>query len=508
MRGFRSPTGVRRVGLDIATQAFPIAVNFVDRLVLTGLMLRVLGVARFEYWSVALSLAALLSILDFGCLMNFSNMVVKEKELGRIDRSVMVYHQSNMIFFAIGLAAAVSGTVIAIMPGLQEAFGLSAGKYPQQAEAVLIIISLATGIKLATSNMIAVYRANLLFGRGSILTGAADLARIVGTGLGAILGEGLVGAAIGHLAGTIAGIGLIMLDVHNKAPAYTYALEWPRASEMRGVIGKSLAFAAPLIPISLVNQGPVLLLNGRSSLGSGVVAIFVLMRTLSNVARTLIIKVTNVLGMETARLSIRGETAVAHRLLDLLGWQLAVVMGCVGGLTLSMGRIFVQLWTGRTDLFDPVILGMMLAPLVLAPSYLLGVAHLQYRNVPMVWTVGTFVHVLVAIPIYFSLGGYSDLIRVTAAIFGGELLGLAFPVAVALAGVPSAATIAREVLRMAVSVAIVAGSFAFAGWLTSFTGAHTPVALLLAAGVAALPSLALAIFFARPLADLLKRRRA
>ena len=504
---FRSRTGIGRVSLDIINQAFPIIVSFIDRLVLTAIMLRVLGVTHFEYWSVALSLAALLSILDFGCLMNFSNMVVREKELGNTEKSVLIYHQSNTIFFVIGSIAALGGLLIAFSSESQNLLGLRAGDDPHLRAAILVIISIASGAKLATSNMMAVYRANLLFGRGSIVSGLADLARIAGTCIGVLASGGLIGAALGHLAGTVLGIGAVMFDVRNKAPKYSYALKLPRSADMHGVIGKSLAFAAPLIPLSFMNQGPVLLLNGKSSPGSGVVAVFVLMRTLSNVARILISKVTNVLGMEIARLSIRGEAAVAQRLLDILGWQLAVATGCMGGVALSMGQTFVHLWTGKENLFDPVVLGIMLGPVVLAPSYLLGVAYLQYRNVPLVWTIGTFAQVAVAILIYLSLGDYSELIRVTGGVFGGELFGLALPVAIAVGGAINARVVVRELLRTAVSVSIVIASYALADYFRWMTGARSPLALILASGVAALPSIALAAILAQPLTNLLKGRR-
>ncbi|WP_066584642.1 hypothetical protein [Sphingomonas pruni] len=481
--------------------------SFIDRLFLTGLALRVLGVAGFEYWSVAMSLSALLSVLDFGCLMNFSNMVVHARERDNLALSVRLYQRANTIFLIIGSVAALGGMIIAISPSLQNFVGLNARQFDTEAPLVLGLLVIATGVKLVFANAMSVYRANLRFARGSTINAFVDLLRILGTILGLLIGRNLVGAAAGHTFGTCLGLFLMMADITRTMPHYRYRFRSPLSEDMRGALRTSLAFAAPYIPITILNQGPILLLNSHTAAGSSVLAIFVLLRTLSNVIRTIIIKVTNVLGMEAARLAIRGEEGVAERLLDLIGWQIAATAACIAGALLAGGEIFVRLWTGKSGLFDPLILAIMLAPLVLAPTYLIAASFLQYRNTPRIWTTGMFAQLPAAALIYVLLTGQSELLRISAAAFLGELVGLALPMALAIGGQLRVMTILRETLRTLAAGALAAGAFLVTRWLINWLGGGGD-ALLIASLILALPYLAIAALPLLPIRNLLKERRA
>lgn len=501
----RVRSGGHRVGLDVATQFLSVATSFIDRLFLTGLALRVLGVAGFEYWSVAMSLSALLSVLDFGCLMNFSNMVVHARERGDSALSVRVYERANTIFLGIGSVATLGGMAIALSPTLQNFLGFNARQFAAQAPLVLGLLAVATGVKLTVSNAMAVYRVNLRFARGSTISAFADLLRILGTMVGMQIG-GLIGAAVGHALSTCIGLFLMMVDIARIMPDYRYRFRSPRSEEMRGVIGTSLAFAAPFIPITIMNQGPVLLLNGRAALGSNVVAIFVLLRTLSSVIRTIMLKVTNVLGMEVARFAVRGEERVAHRLLDLMGWQMTAIAAYLAGVLLAGGGIFVRFWTGKSDLFDPLILGIMLAPLVLTPTYLIATSFLQYRNTPRIWTAGMFAQLPAAALLYILLAGQSELLRISAAAFLGELLGLAIPVVFAIGGGFRAATIFREISRTGAAAALAVAAYMAMRSLISILGGGLG-ALMTASAITAIPFLAIAALPLNSIRALLKERR-
>ncbi|WP_066807257.1 hypothetical protein [Sphingomonas asaccharolytica] len=500
----RAPAGGARVGLDIATQFLSVGTSFIDRLFLTGLALRVLGVAGFEYWSVAMSLSALLSVLDFGCLMNFSNMVVHAKERGDRALSARIYGRANTIFLVIGCAAALGGLTIALSPALQNFLGLNARQFVGQAPIVLGLFAVATGFKLTVSNAMAAYRANLQFARGSTISAFVDLLRILGTIAGLQIG-GLVGAAAGHAFGICIGLLLMMVDISRTMPEYRYRLRSPRSEEMRGVFGTSLAFAAPFIPITIMNQGPVLLLNGHAALGSSTVAIFVLLRTLSSVIRTIMLKVTNVLGMEAARLAVRGEEGVARRLLDLMGWQMTAITSYLAGVLLAGGSIFVQFWTGKSGLFDPLVLAMMLAPLVLTPTYLVATSFLQYRNTPRVWTVGMFAQLPAAALVYFGLAGQSELLRISAAAFLGELVGLAIPVTLAIGGGVHI-TIIREISRTVAAAVLTAVAYMTMRWLIEQLGMSLG-GLAVGSMIMLLPYVAIAALPLIPIRALLMERR-
>ena len=352
---------------------------------------------------------------------------------------------------------------------------------------VLLALSIASGAKLATTNAIAAYRACLLFGRGTIMTAIGELCRITATIAGIMVSHDLIGAAAGHLVGTLAGILLVQGDIWRKMPGYRYRWRSPLSDEIKGSWKTSLAFAAPLLPMTAMLQVPVLFLSGHSAVGAGVVATFVLTRTMSNLLRTLVWQATNVLGMEVARLIVRGRTAIVRRLLDLLSWQMAIALGSVTGILLAAGGQFVLLWTGSEQLFDPVVLAIMVSPFVLAPTYLLGTALLNYNNTPKIWSIGTYAQIAAAAIIYMLLGGTPILLRVAASVYAGELVALALPVATAAWGPLRPAGLFKELTRTAASVAAGALAYMLTLLAASWIGMGSIPAFLVAISLAALP---------------------
>lgn len=198
---------------------------------------------------------------------------------------------------------------------------------------------------------------------------------------------------------------------------------------------------------------------------------------------------------------------MARRLLDLIGWQMTAITSYLAGALIAGGNIFVRFWTGKSDLFDPVILAIMLAPLVLTPTYLVATSFLQYRNTPRIWTVGMFAQLPAGAMIYLMLAGQSELLRISAATFLGELVGLAIPVTLAIGGGLCSARILREISRTAAATALASAAFVTIRYLIDQLGGGMGE-LTIASAITALPYLAIAALPLIPIRALLKERRS
>lgn len=478
---------MKRVTLDVASQALPIATTFLDRLLLTSILVRGLGVERFEYWSLAISAAGLLAIVDSGFLMNFSNLVTRHVERGERDKAIAVYRQSNTIFLALGLVAALVTLALALSTALQTFAGIAPGRFASHALVVIGALGAATALRLALSNISTIYRVSLEFGRGTLLTSAAEVVRILAVSGAVLAGGGLREAAIAHLLGTMAGLGAIAFgDAGRRHPGFRFKLAMPRRDALSGSLRNALAFGLPLIPFIAINQVPVLALGGATALGSGAVAVFVLMRTLANVAQSIIGKVTNVFAMEIARHGLRGDDARARQLLAPLGRLSAIVFGVGAGVFIGFGAGLTALWTGSASLYDARVIALLMAPMIVAPGYLLARSYIMYRNTPRAWTIGSFAHALLALAIYAAGAGLDPVIRISLALALGEILALSIPLTMIAMGGFTSRVLIEQASNLLVALAALAATIAIARVTAIVLGTATWPGLAVGLGVTAL----------------------
>ena len=458
---------MRRLALEIASQAVPVATTILDRVFFAAIALRAWGLDGFEYWSLILSVTSLLTIFDAGCLQNFANRITSAMARGDPARAIDVYQQSNFIFLIIGFAAAASAAVLALSSPLQSVTGIAHPQFASQALLVVLGLGLATALRLVAMNFMAVYRANLSYGRGTVVFALTEIIRILLLCTVIALGASIAATAIFYLLLTgVALAGIAHFDIGRRFPDFRYRIVLPRGDALKGSLRMALAFGLPLLPVMAMQQAPVLLLGAAAAAGAGLVASFVLLRTLSNLARTIVYKAVNVLAMDLVRHGVKRGEETANRLGRRINSLVAFVFGCIGGGLLSYGETIIGLWSCRPSLFDPIVLAVMLMPMVLTPSLMLAQTVLQYRNTPKVWSIGAFVHGGLAILLYFSLPIDDILLSVSVAVYGGEMLGLGLPVLWASAGCSWREMLRREVGPTFVSIGALLAVIALSWCLT------------------------------------------
>ena len=140
---------LRRIINDIFSRFLGMLISVADRIILAGLMLRCWGVDSFALWSLALSVIALLNMLDAGCLTSFSNRqehwtLEKQSEL-----APKTYWQSNLVFVLLSALLLLLGLAIALLPALQQMIGIDEAKgEPSQ---LLFIFALINAIKMVSN---------------------------------------------------------------------------------------------------------------------------------------------------------------------------------------------------------------------------------------------------------------------------------------------------------------------------------------------------------------------
>ena len=419
---------MRRLLSDIASNVFSLSTTIAERMVVTGLLIRHWGLDGFEFWSVATAATSLFAIFDGGSMMVFSNRMSSQLISGDRMNAIRTFRQSNSILFILASIGFVILLGMALSQSVQSILGIHPGPFQAQSPFVLLGLGSAVVLRLALSNLTGVYRAHRQFGRSMQLVTIGELARVAVIAILAASGAGLAWTAIAYAACTLGSmIQIWVLDVRRRWPDFRFSLEWPRDGILAGTIGQVWFYGLPFLPSLALAQGPVLVLGGAASLGSGVVGSFVLLRTVANLVRVSVSKVINVLALKVSDVG-EEESARVTAALHPLRRLTSLLLGIMAGGTLYYGRPLFHLWAGKDGLFDLSTLFVMLLPMLFTPTYLFALGILQYRGRPLVWTIGTFVQVAIAGVVYFATPGLAVSLRLAFAVFGSEVLAIALPV--------------------------------------------------------------------------------
>ena len=460
---------MRRLAFEIGSQFYAIGTVLLDRILVTGILIRAWGVEGFEYWSLVLAATTLLSLAEAGAVMNFSNRISNFQARGESRLAVASYRQSNLILLAIALVVTAVAGLLAGFGILQRLVGLSSTVAGANSTLILLCLGASVAIRIVFSNSVGVYRAHLAYGRYVLLQSTADLVRILGIAAIVVLGGSLNQAAAAFLLLTFTGFALILTDQARRWPGYRYRFARRRDDVLRGSVRQSLQFGLPYFPNLALTQGPVLMLGATAGLGGGVIGSFVLLRTMANLARTVVYQFVNVCGMEIARREQRDDPH-SPRYLRSARLAAALSFGTISGTLLAYGSELLQIWTGHAELYRGPVLAAMLLPFLITPSYILCTTILQYQNRAVAWSVGTYAQLGLAMVFYLIVPIDDVVFRLAVSIFGAELIGLALPVLWDCSGRRVAAAIGAEAPFTLIALGSAAGILALSWVLGRVVG--------------------------------------
>ncbi len=426
---------IARIGREYISQIFAFGVTIFDRLVLTGILVRLWGVDLFAAWTVALSVAGMITIFDFGMILYFGNRLFFAVEQEHGARGPHILRAGN---FALSCAS-VFGVVA--VTSLYLGFGETVGGVDERSTLLWSIIALAaaTGVRQSIATQYSVYRAHQQFFRQTMIFSLGDLLRLCAVFLAVIMGGGLLVVSLTYFAAMVVfSVLLPIWDTGRLFPAYRYKWEIPDKEEQRSAISTSFLYWVQSVVATLITFAPIFVL-GAMKTSAFAIAQFALMRTLANFVRAILQLFANVFGLEAARrIATRDEAGLAKVYREstrLLAVQMA---GAAGGL-LALAHPLFALWTGNPQLYDVTLFWLAIcAPLAL-PTLSMALQILVCANMPMPLLYGRIAQVCLTIPLFLFLPVTDTALRMMIALAVGEVVGLGLPLTSALAKVvPSA----------------------------------------------------------------------
>jgi O-antigen/teichoic acid export membrane protein len=283
---------------------------------------------------------------------------------------------------------------------------------------------------MALSAQYALYRAHNEFVRQSLWLSSSVIVPATLAGLSALMGEGVLVASLAYLLGTLATTIPIVLDGRRRFPGFGFGFALPNRVERRAAPLLSFAFWLQSAPSALIASGPILLL-GMVGASAVIIARFILIRTVVNLARTVLQLAGVVIGQEGAR------RVAARDREGLLGvfqegtYFLGVATAAGSGLLLALGEPIFRLWTGSADLFSQSLFWIGLAPTAVVPVFTVAENVLSNSNRPWPLVVGRLAQLALTIAALVLMPIDRIDIRLMAALSIGEVVGFGLPVCIA-----------------------------------------------------------------------------
>ncbi|MCI0468042.1 MAG: oligosaccharide flippase family protein, partial [Beijerinckiaceae bacterium] len=335
-------SNLTRLIKEQAGQTAGVLVTLVDRIVLTGVLYRIWGREDFEKWSECAAVAGFVTLFEFGFNLYFNNRITTDTERQNLAAAKRQYGIANTVFLVLSLVGFIMITAAPVI-----APNLAGESIGEDGLPIVACLSGAAALQLAAAGASSLYRANKQYARLTIITAVSNAVRVAVTVLAVILGGGVLSAAVVTLLSSAAmQWAFIFYDTRRRFDPHRIGLGLPNWKESAEAITIASGYFAQNVPTILLTFLPVLLLARQQHLeAAGVVAIFVLMRTLTGFPRAILQTLGTVSGQECGRQVAVGDQSGAMLTLKHSGRAFAALSGFATGLAASGRNLCVkELW--------------------------------------------------------------------------------------------------------------------------------------------------------------------
>lgn len=488
-----------RIGREYVAQIAAFVVALSDRLFIPAVFLRMLGVASFSAWSIAIATGGFVSVLEFGVTRFFTNRLIELVERGEHEEAARVYRVAMTFLLAFVVLAL---TVITLGFGYLVK-GVGDPALDRQLPLLAIPVTLAAAVLQLIALRQALYRAHREFVVETWIRLAGEAARIATVVIGALAGFGLLAVCWLWLVATIAFV-FVPIAAHTRIrfPGFADRTAVPRRAEAAVIARVAPGLWLQMMFTTLFATLPVIAI-GAISATPAVIAQFVLMRTLANFVRQILQMFANVFGIELARRHARGDTDGYATTFMETNRFLAAQTAVASATLFVLAAPLFTVWTGRPLLYDPVMLLLAILPPLLFPSMMLTVEALAYANRPWPLVRARLVQLALTVATFAVLDGWPVGLRMMTALFVGEIIGMGLLLVFAMRGLNPLIGPSHSIRLLAYSAIAAALTFVLvdAAW-------HAPIGPQPARLVMAMAAGAIGFAIVVPLVGMTGERRA
>jgi O-antigen/teichoic acid export membrane protein len=372
----------RRLILGYSAQGLFLAVRTLEQIVLVPFFIAAWGTDLYRDWLVLFAAAGFVPLIDLGMTYHFQNAL--RAAWARADRAAFERLLQIRLGIYLGLLAIIGPLVVGAGLCLlaHGVIGLHAMS-PRSAGAVFALLALHNLLTLVQHYLSGIHVARNDFDRAVLFLAVALIVQI-----GAVAGALGAGAAPPAVAALFLAMLLIFgcapfaLDQLRRYPDLSYRIALPSRQELRQVAAKSLLFWVPYAGLTMQIHAPVLLLGQLATLPSAVVA-FTVARTLTGLVRQLGQQLAHASGIEMARQAAQKDLGALRSLAMTTGRLISGLVGLLAGGLWVAAEPAIRLWTHGQVPYDPWLIGMLLATVMVITPAQVGYVALHYTNQPL-----------------------------------------------------------------------------------------------------------------------------
>lgn len=412
------PSG--KVAKSAGVQLVALAATLVDRIVLTGILIRAWGTDGFADWTTVISASGLITVIELGFQQLVGNQLVASYVRNRRRAFNRTLAWSLYTSLALGLAASVTVMVVALAVDLQGLLGLRSYEFVP----ALLIMSLWGAVRVARGPIIQAYRGVTEFHNFIWADLRATLASTVLAAIAVLLGGNAIVVAAIYLVTTVAYS--VLWSLRDLSRRFDFLIFAARRPPLRVTWQTVLAmrwYGLYFVLLNVMQVAPILII-ALLGMPATLLATFAVQRTLVNFVRTTSFGLTIAAGAELSVLKLGGNTKSFEHGLRLLGRLNACLAAfSVVGL-LAFGEDIVSIWSGRADLGSTTLLALLLLPAVaVAPALGLQQASVMLGRIKA-QSVAYALYAALGLVGGIALAPHFGVVGIAAAVAGGETIAI------------------------------------------------------------------------------------
>jgi O-antigen/teichoic acid export membrane protein len=410
----------KKIVYNFLAQIAGLLISFLDRLVLVGILIRVWGVDVYADWVKLCASAGLISLCELGIGIYFGNalaMAFAEEDEDLFNRIIST---NLVISLVIGMTLLFGATFVFFVNVDQ----LLSVRSTSDSTKILFVLALAEIFHLTRGAVSQIYRGRGEFARGATIdTGVAAIKIGLGILVASLSGKPMTMALVFAASALVGGWGIMLFDLHRRYPQIQFVLYRPRRETgsdiFKNVAWYALVQGAPLAWLHV----PILLL-GAFGYGGASLVTYVAQRTMVHFGRSIVNMLSMGMTVELTGHFHKRQFIELGRIINAMGRIIASTIGIVVSAIFCFGSTLVAVWTGRPDLFDPVILFWMLTPaIIVAPALPLS-GLCMYANRPQFLAVAYAVQLGIALMLAYPMVYNFGVAGLAISLAAGEILGM------------------------------------------------------------------------------------
>ena len=412
----------RKILGNAAAQILPLSFAIFDRIVLLAVLVRAMGPETYGDWVTLYSAASLMALAEFGMGVYFGN---RWQQANAVSDPVQLqrYLSLSLAVYACLCAMLSIGLILfAAFAPLHELLALSAVA-DHEATVIMSALGLVIVLRMLRGSVSQLYRGMQRFARGTLISEIPNMTWALVVLSLALLDMPLVGLALGGLAVELFfAAPLMVLDIKRSFPSLRLLPKLPSRQELADIVRLCKWFAVVQGAPNLWLQIPILY---TSRFAEGAIALvgFVSMRVLANFVRTLIELFMRSFSVEVMPMYHRGETEALNRYLMLFGVLSAGLSATMMGVLTHYAAPLLTLWTGRPDVYDPVVLALLLVPTAMVVPVLPLRMIFEFANTPQISATAYLLQLGLMVLALLVLPVSDPVLRIALALALGETIG-------------------------------------------------------------------------------------